>query len=282
MKTILLILLTTSLFAQMQEVIHSSVSTYYETKNYTNSKQKTDASVYAVGADIHYKDTEYKFLYEDATATTKKPPLPEDLETQKIFLRYIHSFDNLTLNLNYINVLHDNLAITNHGQGYGFGLGYKVKKLQGNFTQFYTHYDDFNVYQSDLKLDYKMKVNDVKLKLTSITKYIKIDEKNTNSLTKNAKDAYLASGINIGAKYKNYTAGAGAYFGKRTFAIMNEGFKVQHHAMEFDRTYAVGFGVDMSGLVLRAQYVYQRATELAQLNENVEVDIVRFIINYKF
>jgi hypothetical protein len=76
--------------------------------------------------------------------------------------------------------------------------------------------------------------------------------------------------------------GAGAYFEKRAFAIMNDGFKIQHHAMEFDRTYAVGVGKSFSNLVLRFQYIYQRATELPIKNKDVSIATSRFICNYKF
>ena len=52
--------------------------------------------------------------------------------------------------------------------------------------------------------------------------------------------------------------------------------------MEFDRTYAVSVGKTISKFVLRFQYIYQRAKELPIKNENVEVQNLRFIANYKF
>ena len=63
---------------------------------------------------------------------------------------------------------------------------------------------------------------------------------------------------------------------------MNDGFKIQHHAMEIDRTYALGAGKSFSNFVIRVQYIYQRAVELPIENENVELDIVRVVFNYKF
>ena len=63
---------------------------------------------------------------------------------------------------------------------------------------------------------------------------------------------------------------------------MNDGFKIQHHAMEFDRTYAVGMGKKISDVMLRLQYIYQRATELPMQNEGVEVSNIRLIANYRF
>jgi len=121
--------------------------------------------------------------------------------------------------------------------------------ISTNFTQYYTNYEDFNVYQSDLRIDFKTKLFGAKTKLSSITKYIVIDEKNTNSFTKNAQDNYITSGFKIHSKYKSYYLGAGAYLGKRAFAIMNDGFKSQHHAMEFDKTYALMLGKNISNSV---------------------------------
>lgn len=272
------------LLATGTETVHSSVSLYGESKEFTNSVQKYDGRIYGVGADVHYGDSAYKVTYEMGETRTKQPPLKENLRTQKIFAKYAYEFTkSLSLNVNYIKILQDNIAITDGGQTFALGLGYKpTNKIALNFTQYYTTYDDFNVAQSDLKLDYKSKVNGLGFKATSITKYISIDEKNANTFTKNAESNYLTTGLKLHAHYKTWHAGLGAYYGKRAFAIMNDGFKIQHHAMEFDRTYAVGIGKDIDAFVLRFQYIYQRAEELPAKNENVEVSNVRLIVNYKF
>ena len=283
MKFLLLFILSASLWAT-SETVHSSIVTYIESKDFDNSVQKEDGKIYGIGADIHLDHSEYRFAYEHGDTNTKQPPLKEDLITDKLFLKYSYDFqNNFKFNLNYINILNDNIAITDGGQTYGAGLSYKVKKnINTNFTQYYTNYDDFNVYQSDFTLDYKMKINDVKVKLTSITKYINLDEKNLNGFTKNAEDDYLTTGLKLHLHYEGYHFGAAAYFGKRVFAVMDDGFKIQHHAMEFDRTYAVGIGKNISDFVLRVQYIYSRAEELPMQNENVEISNVRVLLNYKF
>jgi len=127
-----------------------------------------------------------------------------------------------------------------------------------------------------------MKIDDIKVKLTSITKYINTDEENLNGFTKNTEDSYLTSGLKLHLHYDTYHFGSAVYVGKRVFAIMNDGFKIQHHAMEFDRTYAVGVGKNISDFVLRLQYIYSRATELPAKNENIEVSNIRFPLNYTF
>jgi hypothetical protein len=230
MRIFLFFTLCTYLGAQ---TIHSSIVTYAESKNFENSVQKEDGIVYGIGADIHHDNSAYKLAYEYGDTNTKQPPLKEDLRTDKLFLKYSYTLQNdLEFNINYINILNDNIAITDGGQTYGAGATYHIKKnINTNFTQFYTNYDDFNVYQSDLTINYSFKVDDIKVKLTSVTKYINIDEKYLNGFTKNADDSYLTSGLKLHLHYDGYHFGSAIYVGKRAFAIMDDGFKIQHHAM---------------------------------------------------
>jgi hypothetical protein len=281
MKYILLLALTTYLGAQ---TIHSSIVTYAEYKDFQNSKQKYDGTIYGVGADIHHNNSAYKFAYEYGNINTKKPPLKYDLEVNKLYLKYNYDFqNNFEFNVNYINVLNDNIAITDGGQAYGAGVTYHIKNnINSNFTQYYINYDDFNVYQSDLTFNYMMKIDDVKVKLTSITKYINIDEENINGFTKNAKDSYLTSGLKFHLHYNGYHFGSAVFLGERAFSIMDDGFKIQHHALEFDRTYAVGIGKNISDYVIRLQYIYSKVKEMPTENDNVKVSLIRLLLNYKF
>jgi len=282
MKYLLLLLLTTNIFAQ---TIHSSISTYYESKKFKNSLQKYDGVTYGLGADIHKGTNAYKVAFEYGDTQTKQPPLSEDLKTQKLFLKYAHRVNQtFAFNINYLTVLDDNIAITDGGNSYALGLTHfaKEKNIVSNFTQYYSSYDDFSALQSDLDIAYTQKFSGVKLKLNAIYKYIKIDEKSTNSFTKNAQDEYHTFGVKLHIHSNGYHFGTVAYFGKRAFAIMDNGFKIQHHAMEFDRTYSVGVGKNISDFVMRFIYVYQRATELPPQNKNVEVETLRLLLNYKF
>ncbi len=283
MKYILLIL-TINLLLSANEPIHSSISIYHEKKSFTNSKQKVDGTVDGVGADIHHNNSEYKVAYEKGFTNTKKPPLKKDLETKKLFLKYRYTIgEDFMINVNYIKVLKDNIAITAGGKVYGGGLSYIYSKnITSNFTQYYSDYEDFDVYQSDFRVDYKTKIDSLKIKLSSIFKYISLDDKKRNDFTKNANKDYSTIGLKLHSHYKTYHLGAGAYFGKRVFAVMNDGFKLQHHSMEFDRTYAIGVGKSFYDFVLRVQYIYQRATELPSKTQNVKVSNLRVILNYKF
>jgi len=279
---LLLLVLGESIFAQE---IHSSVSTYYENKTFKDSTQKKDGVVYGVGADLHHNGSELKLAYEEGYTNTKQPPLPENLETKKIFLKYAYRFDkNFDLHINYISI-EDNLAETDGGSVGGGGFTYYFnKKAAVNITQYFTDYAAFNVFQSDLRIDYKSKVEKVKMHFSLITKYINIEDENPKSnFTKYAESDYATTGIKLHSHYDSYHFGMGAYFGRRAFAVMNDGFKVQHYAMEFDRTYAIGAGKTLSDFVVRFQYIYQRAKELPAQNEkDVDVQNLRFIANYKF
>jgi hypothetical protein len=262
--------------------------TYFEAKSFTNSTQKTDGVVYGVGADIHYNHSAYKFIYEKGDTNTIQPPLPSDLKTDKLFLKYSYELnEKFSFNLNYINVLNDNIAITDGGQTYGAGLSYSFNKATLSFTNFHTIFDDFSVNQTDVNVEYKTKVKNIKLKLNLITKYILIDDDGidyakTKNFTKNAQDNYLTTGLKLHLHSHGYHFGSAIYLGKRAFAIMDNGLKIQHHAMEFDRTFAIGIGKNISQFVVRLQYIYARATELPNLNKDVKVSTTRFVANYKF
>lgn len=283
-----LTLLTLTTYLLAIETIHSSFLAYAEAKNYTDSAQKEDGTAYGLGADIHYGNAEYKLIYEDSSANTVQPPMKEDLENQKVFFRYAYKFDKrFKINLNFAAVLKDNIAPTDGGSIGGGGFTYTVdKKLAFNITGYFSEYADFDVIQTDIRIDYKTKLDKVKVKFSSVSKYITValDDESTAlpNYAQNANSKYKTTAIEVHAHYNTYHLGGAIYFGKRAFAIMEDGFKVQHHAMEFDRTYAIGAGKTFGPFVVRAQYIYQRATELPMSNEDVVVSTARLITNYKF
>lgn len=282
-KVIIPLVLSASVLSANTSV--KAVDTYYEMLDFKNSKQKNSAIKVGAGATLKSDNSFYKFIYEHALTQTKKPPLSKNLNVDKLYLKYGYKIDDAwSVNANYLNVLHDNIVITNHAEAVGFGLTYNFNKKFGvNFTQYYIDYRKFNSYQSDIKIEYKTKINGVVLKFSSITKAIHLDDYKDNPFSKNAKEDYITTGLKLHTHYKSYHFGMGAYFGKRVFAIMNDGFKIQHHAMEFKRTYAIGFGKTFfKKFILRTQYIYQEATELPLNNDNVEVRNIRFMATYKF
>jgi opacity protein-like surface antigen len=280
MKIIILSLMSLTLFANSSVNLES----YYESFTVSNSKQKRDGYRVGMGADYRFENIAIKALYEHGQTHTFQPPLKEDLFVDKVYVKGEYAFNaDFKAHLHYINVLKDTIVPTAYSVSYGAGLSYAAnKKLSISVTQFYTDYQIFDAYQSDLKLDLKMRFDDLKIKLSSLTKVIHLQGYENAVFSKNAQEDYLTSGLKLHAHYQAYHFGAGVYYGKRAFAVMNDGFKLQHHAMEFDRTYAVGFGRSFSDLILRFQYVYQRATELPFENDNVTFDNFRFIGNYRF
>ncbi len=175
-----------------------------------------------------------------------------------------------------------NVAPTSDGSIYGVGVTYAFSKpFSLNVTQFFSDYAEFDVYQSDLKIVYKIKFDDLKIKLQSITKYMNLKDYESNGYSKNADSSYLTSGVKVGALYNSYLLGGGAYFGERAFAVMDDGFKVQHHALSFDKTYALVLGKSFGGLNMKFQYIFLEAKELPS-QQNIEVDVLRLVGSYKF
>jgi hypothetical protein len=266
------------------QTIHSSVSVFAESSEFSNSKQKTQGKLYGAQGDIHLDAHEIRAGFEEAHTHTKQPPLREDLHTQKLFLRYGYALSEAwSFNLNTLYVAKDNIAPTEHAKAYGAGVTFVPhKKLSLNLTQFHVDYGTFHTRQSDVQLDFKTRIDEVRLKLTSLTHYIAMEDYTHDPFSKNADKNYLSSALKLHLHYKTYHLGAAAYMGKRLFAVMDEGMKIQHHAMEFDRTYAAGLGKDFGNFTVRLQHVYQRAEEIPMQNKNVTVRNTKAIVNYRF
>ena len=63
---------------------------------------------------------------------------------------------------------------------------------------------------------------------------------------------------------------------------MQDGFKIQHHAMEFNKTYMLGIGKNIDDFMVSLRYIYQEATELPMQNKNVNVKNIVTTFTYKF
>lgn len=283
MHYLILFLLTCQALLATQ-TIHSSASVFLESTEFTNSKQKTQGKVYGFQGDLHLDAHEIRAGYEEARTDTRQPPLKEDLHTKKLFLRYAYApNDTWSFNANTLYVAKDNIAPTEHAKAYGAGITFVPhKKFALNFTQLHVDYGTFHTRQSDVQLDFKTRIDELRLKLTSLTHYIAMEDYTNDPFTKNADKNYLSSALKLHMHYKSYHFGAAAYTGKRLFAVMDEGMKIQHHAMEFDRTYAAGVGKDFGNFVVRLQHVYQRAEEIPMQNKNVIVRNTKAALSYRF
>jgi len=281
-KLLTLILFSSALFAHSTTTqMRSSI----ESIDFKNSVQKYSGIVIGVGTTLLVDKSLFQATYEYTKTDTKQPPLSADLKVNKLYFKYSYTLNqNWNINLHYLNVLSDNIAPTAHGKSYALGITYNfTPKSSLNFTQYLSDYKDFDVYQSEVKFEQKIKIDNFKTDLSAISKFIHLDDYESNAFSKNAKEDYATYGFKVHSHYASYHLGLGAYFGKRAFAIMNDGFKMQHHAMEFDRTYAGGIGKTFNKLTLRVQYTYQRATELPLQNgKKVDIANSRVLLNYKF
>lgn len=265
------------------QTIHSSAAVWYELKDFSSSLQKTDAKLYGIGLDLHKNNSAYKIVYEYGDTNTKQPPLAKDLEVQKLYFHYeYHLKKSYLFSLHHIRI-RDNIALTDGGKTYGIGVGYIKETMPKLYLNYYqTNYDDFKVSQSDLEIVFQKALGSLKLKLNAMISYIDIKERTFNSFTKNAQKSYLPTALKFHLHYKSYHFGLAGYFGKRVFSVMGEGYKIQHHAMEFSEIYSLGIGKGFNNYVVRLITSYQKAEELPKEHKGVEVKAMKVVMNYKF
>jgi len=133
-----------------------------------------------------------------------------------------------------------------------------------------------------MKYTFKKAFGEIKTFTTVVGKYIRLQNKESNPFSANAQDDYFTPGLKIHAHYNEYHMGAGVFFGKRAFAVMNDGFKIQDHAMEFNETYMLGVGKHFADLDVSLKYVYQVATEIPINHDNVKAKNLILQVAYRF
>ncbi|PHS38737.1 MAG: hypothetical protein COB07_07900 [Sulfurovum sp.] len=251
----------------------------YENFNFENSKKKDNGERFRAAVNYQKDADLYQFVYEKTHTETFKPPLTKDLHVNKIFLKYTRNLDEKqSFSLSYVRI-DDNIMKEVDG-GNIYGLGYKYGAF--GLTQYLSDYDNFNVYQTELKYTFKKAFGKIKTFTTVVGKYIRLQNKESNPFSANAQDDYFTPGLKFHAHYHEYHMGAGAFFAKRAFAVMYDGFKIQDHAMEFNQTYMFGVGKHFDDLDVSLNYVYQEATELPINNENVKAKNLILQVAYRF
>ena len=244
------------------------VDTSVQFLNFSHSIQKKEGKKYTLHLRHNRGSEHYHIAYEKSDTDTFQPPLPHDLEVDKLYLHYAHSFSSgQSLHMHYA-VIEDNLAKETDG-GKIYGVGYRYRHF--HFTQYLSDYRHFDVYQSDLLYKIYRKFSRGDLRMVFVAKYIHLVDKKSNNFSKNAKSDYFTPGINLHLQKSGFFGEVGAYFGKRVFAVMQNGFAVQHHAMEFTKSYMVGIGKVFKRYTIQLQYNYLKANELPLNNENVTV-----------
>ncbi len=253
----------------------SNIKINYEMLDFTHSLKKIEGKRYGIELDHENARNHYQFYYEK-TNTDTTHIVPKDLSVKKYTMKYQYKFAlDERVSLSYTRVDDNLMKETNGGDIYGVGY------LKSGFglTQYISDYPHFNVYQTDVK--YTLKSNGIKW--TALGKYIHLSNKNSNNFSKKAKTDYFTAGLKVHTHYRGYHLGAGIFVGKRIFAVMKEGFRVQHHAMEFKNSYMCGVGHKITdNIVAHLRYTHHEAKEVPMNHDNVKVDALAFDMVYTF
>ena len=272
-------LLLVTLVATSAYAGQNKLTLKYEQLDFENSKKKDNGKRKGIG--LSHKDgaNHYELLYEKTDTKTFKPPLKKDLLVDKYYFKYTRKLaEDQTLSLSYATI-DDNIMKETDG-GNIYGLGYKYNTIA--ITQYISDYKHFNVYQTDLSYGYEKEYGLWEFHGKVMGKYMHLQNRKSNNFSKNTKSDYATVGLKLHVHYDDYHFGVGAFVGDRIFAVMHDGFKVQHHAMAFNKTYKCGIGKHFDWGDIKLQYIYQEATEVPIDNKGVKVENVVLQVGYKF
>lgn len=267
---------------------NTMVKTSIGYSEFSDSKQKNDAWVYtlSVHSKIDAQKIEIQQLY--SKVHTIQPPMTKDLEVSKTFVRYSYDLSKQhSLNVSFMDIS-DNLVPTDNGKIYGLGYIYKQPKyFRLLLNQYRSEYEDFSVNQSDVNMQFHKEVGEWEFDVNVMAKYISLNAYSNTIFNPKfkgveAEDTYFTSGLKFHTAYKSYHAGVGTFFGDRLFAVMNNGFSAQHHAMRFTQGYFVTVGKKFKGINIIAKYSNQKADELPLNNLDVGVESYRLEVAYRF
>jgi hypothetical protein len=258
---------------------NSFLNLEYQNFHFNNSLQKDKGQRYITHFGYKNSNNFYEAAYSKTHTKTFQPPMSEDLNVDKYYLKYTRNIDTQQfIGISYATIADNLTKETDGGHIYGFFYHYHMIK----FYQYISDYKHFNVYQTDMAYTLKHQFNSIKFTSTLMGKYIHLQNRESNKYSSKANADYFSPGIILKAKYGSYHTGAGAYFGKRIFAVMNNGFSVQNRAMEFDRTYMITAGKHLGKFNVTLKYLYMRATEVPIENKNVTVNNLILGIRYHF
>jgi len=258
------------------------IQAQYEKRDFKNSAQKTKGDIRSIQLQHTLQNHKLKVAY-DITRTTTKEHIPKDLRVEKIYARYTYDLNKeFNIYTGYIHI-NDNLVSTDGGQVFSLGLDYNpTKKLRLGMASYYGKYDIMKTYQLDVYASYKTNFSQIKSKSLIMTKQINIRECQTGAICSKAKSSYLTLGLKQSFKYESYMLRMGTFLGKRTFAVMQDGFRVQHHAMEINKTIFMGLGKSFSSVDVNLNYIYQEATELPSQTKEVEIRNIMISLKYRY
>ena len=281
MKKILL----TSAFLTSCLLANSEISTNYTYKDYENSKTKTQGKTLDYRFLHNFENSQIVINYEDSL-TKRENEITKakmtSLEVEKLSTKYLYNArEDLSFKTSFLNI-EDNLAPTDNGKIYGLGF---IKSINNSneikLDTYLSDYDDFNVNQYDLTFVKKFKFNDINFMGQTGIKYIDINgSKYGNYILKD--NYYTSYFFNLNANYNGFIFGLGFINGDRLFAVQEDGLKVEHHALEQNKTYMVSLGKKFKNIDLISRYIYTNSNELPENRNDVNSQFVSLGLNYNF
>ncbi|APW66669.1 hypothetical protein LPB137_12775 [Poseidonibacter parvus] len=278
------IILTTLLLSTLVMAQNSFIYKYSK-KDFSNSATKLEGKIQDLGINLSVKQHQFSLGYINDKVDREhylSHNTLESLDVKKYNLKYENKINEaLSLKANYIKII-DNLAPTDQGKIYGLGAKYNINKgLELAVDLYKSDYKTFDVHQYDFSLSKKLKIDNLKVKVSAIVKSINIDGEKYGSYSFDDKD-YLTAGLKVNANYNSYLLGAQAFFGKRVFTVFNDGTKVQHHAMEQDKRYMISLGKKFKDFDVVLAYLYQNGKELPENKDDVDTSVTTLAFKYNF
>lgn len=278
------ILVTTALLSSYL-LANSEISTYYTYKDYDNSKTKTEGKTLDYRFLHNFQNSELTINYEDSL-TKRENELTKikmtSLEIEKLSMKYLYHISNdLSIKTSFINI-EDNLAPTDNGKVYGFGFNKNIDSSnQIKLDTYLSDYEDFNVNQYDFTFIKKFRFENINFQAQTGIKYIDINgEKYQNYILED--NYYMSYFLNLNANYNGFILGLGVINGDRLFSVQEDGLKVEHHALEQNKTYLVSLGKKFQNIDVITKYIYSNSKELPENRDDVSSKFFIFGLNYKF
>lgn len=278
------ILVTTALLSSYL-LANSEISTYYTYKDYDNSKTKTEGKTLDYRFLHNFQNSELTINYEDSL-TKRENELTKikmtSLEIEKLSMKYLYHISNdLSIKTSFINI-EDNLAPTDNGKVYGFGFNKNIDSSnQIKLDTYLSDYEDFNVNQYDFTFIKKFRFENINFQAQTGIKYIDINgEKYQNYILED--NYYMSYFLNLNANYNGFSLGLGVINGDRLFSVQEDGLKVEHHALEQNKTYLVSLGKKFQNIDVITKYIYSNSKELPENRDDVSSKFFTFGLNYKF
>lgn len=264
---------------------NSEISTYYTYKDYDNSKTKTEGKTLDYRFLHNFQNSELTINYEDSL-TKRENELTKikmtSLEIEKLSMKYLYHISNdLSIKTSFINI-EDNLAPTDNGKVYGFGFNKNIDSSnQIKLDTYLSDYEDFNVNQYDFTFIKKFRFENINFQAQTGIKYIDINgEKYQNYILED--NYYMSYFLNLNANYNGFILGLGVINGDRLFSVQEDGLKVEHHALEQNKTYLVSLGKKFQNIDVITKYIYSNSKELPENRDDVSSKFFTFGLNYKF